>query len=221
MRWRAGPWTWWALSALAAAGVAAAVVVATGGSETSTRPAPEPRGPAPPEEGEGGTQPAPDEGGADPAREPPPLDEATLSAPQRQAARAVRDYVEGLDARDGEVVCELLAPGAIEAVDLPRRRGECARSLRASIGYRDPRGLPVWETASVRGLLTVAVDGDRASVTVTTVTRFADRDQPSIEDDVIHLRRQGGRWVIVKPSATLYRAVGIADVPPRVLAPPE
>ena len=52
------------------------------------------------------------------------------------------------------------------------------------------------------------------------VTRFADRDEVSIEDDVVYLVRDAGSWSIAKPSSTLYRAVGIADVPPSVLTPP-
>jgi len=143
-----------------------------------------------------------------------------LSADEHAVARTVRDYVRALDDRDGEAVCALLAPGAIDEVELPKDRGGCAASLEASIGYRDPRGLPVWETARVAELPSVEVSGDSAKVVVTTVTQFADRDEPSIEDDVVYLQRTGGDWLIAKPSSTLYRAVGVADVPPSVLAPP-
>ena len=55
----------------------------------------------------------------------------------------------------------------------------------------------------------------------TVITRFADRDEPSIEDDVVYLGRLARRrrvWVS-KPSATLYRAIG-AEVPPSALTPP-
>jgi hypothetical protein len=142
------------------------------------------------------------------------------SADERAAARAVRAYVAALDDRDGEAVCDLLVPGAINAVEFPKDRGDCAASLQASIGYRDPRGLPVWETARVAALPSVKLSGDDAQVVVTTVTRFADRDEPSIEDDVVYLTRSGDDWLIAKPSSTLYRAVGIAEVPPSVLAPP-
>ena len=141
---------------------------------------------------------------------------------ERAAARTVREYVEALDARDGEAACALLAPGALDEVELPEPRGDCAASLAASIGYRDPRGLPVWEGASV-----AAVPDDRdsagrpAKVVATVVTRFADRDEQSVEDDVVYLVRAGGRWLVAKPSSTLYRAVGIADVPPSVLSPPD
>ena len=156
----------------------------------------------------------------DPFEEPSRLDEGDLSRDERAAARTVRAYVDALDERDGEAVCNLLVPGAVDEVDLPRRRGGCGPSLSASIGYRDPRGLPVWRSARVEGLLTVAIEDDSASVTATTVTRFADRDEPSVEDDVVHLVRDGDRWLVAKASSTLYRAVGISEVPPRVLAAP-
>jgi hypothetical protein len=62
--------------------------------------------------------------------------------------------------------------------------------------------------------------GDEAKVVATVVTRFADRAEESVEDDIVYLVRGGGRWLVAKPSSTLYRAVGIADVPPSVLSPP-
>jgi hypothetical protein len=147
--------------------------------------------------------------------------EPRLSPDERAVARAVRAYVEALDQRDGAAACALLAPGAIDAVKLPEERGDCASSLEASIGYRDPRGVPVWKSARVVALPSLEVDGEQAKVVATTVTQFADRDEPSIEDDVVYLVRSGDEWLIAKPSSTLYRAVGVADVPPSVLAPPE
>ena len=54
----------------------------------------------------------------------------------------------------------------------------------------------------------------------TVVTQFADRSEASVEDDILYLIRTGDAWLVAKPSSTLYRAVGIADVPPSVLAPP-
>ncbi len=52
------------------------------------------------------------------------------------------------------------------------------------------------------------------------MTRFADNREPSVEDDLIYLRKQGDAWLIAKPSATLYRAIGVGNIPPQVLAPP-
>ena len=67
----------------------------------------------------------------------------------------------------------------------------------------------------------VTVGAGEARVTATVVTEFADRDQPSIEDDVIYLVELGGEWLIAKPSSTLYRAVGKPEVPPEAIAPPD
>jgi len=60
----------------------------------------------------------------------------------------------------------------------------------------------------------------RVQVTATIVTRFRDREQPSIESDVAYLRPVDGRYQLLKASAALWRAVGKPDVPPEVIAPP-
>ena len=132
--------------------------------------------------------------------------------------RAVRDYVAAISDRDGEVLCELVH--GIADLDLPVRRGNCAGSVSESIGYRDPRGYPVFEKAVVTGAPDLKIDHRDARATATVVTDFADRKEASVEDDVIYLVRGGGEWLIAKPSSTLYRAIGIADVPPSVLTPP-
>jgi hypothetical protein len=176
--------------------------------------------------------PPPAAAGNGPASEKPPrAEEPTTPAegPQgdpretvleRSAERTVTRFVDALDARDGKAACALLAEGAIEQIELPKQGRDCAASLTASIGYRDPRGLPVWESANVATIVSVRLDGERATVVATVVTRFADREEVSIEDDVVYLVRDASSWSIAKPSSTLYRAVGIADVPPSVLTPP-
>jgi hypothetical protein len=143
-----------------------------------------------------------------------------LDRVQRQVTRVVRAYVGALDARDGARACELFISGALSEVHFPRDRGTCARSLSASIGYRDPRGFPVYRRARIARVPDVAIHGASARVTATTVTRFAGNREPSIEDDLVYLRRQGDGWRIAKPSATLYRAIGVGNIPPQVLAPP-
>jgi hypothetical protein len=145
---------------------------------------------------------------------------ARLDPDQERVARVVRSYVAALDRRDGARVCRLLAPRALAEVRLPRRRGDCGRSLSASIGYRDPRGFPVFAGARVARVQAVMIDGPAARVTATTVTRFADDREPSVEDDVVYLGRAGRGWLIEKPGATLYRAIGVGDIPPEALAPP-
>jgi ketosteroid isomerase-like protein len=141
-------------------------------------------------------------------------------ASEREVARAVRRYVAAIDARDGAAVCASLTPGAIEDFELPRGGGGCAASVEASIGYRDPRGFPVFESARLDALGDIAIGGGQARATATVVTQFADRDEPSIEDDVVYLVDVDGEWRVARPSSTLYRAVGKPEVPPQALAPP-
>jgi hypothetical protein len=145
---------------------------------------------------------------------------AQLDPAQRAVTGSVREYVAALNERDGKRACALFVPGALADVHFPRDRGDCASSLSASVGYRDPRGMPVYRSSRVARIPSVSIDGAQARVTATVVTEFADNREPSVEDDVIYLDRTDGRWLIAKPSATLYRAIGVGDIPPQVLAPP-
>jgi hypothetical protein len=144
----------------------------------------------------------------------------SLDPGQREVVRVVHSYVAALNAHDGARACALFVSGALSSVKFPRERGDCAASLGASVGYRDPRGFPVYDRSRVARIRSVVIQGTQARVTATIVTHFADNREPSIEDDVIYLRDEGGRWLIVKPSATLYRAIGAGNIPPQVLAPP-
>jgi hypothetical protein len=198
-----------AVPVVAAVVAAVAVVLISGGDDggeegAEVTPAPGPEFPAPLD----GKDPAAG-GGA-----------AGGENAETQVVRAAREYLEGIDARDGKRVCAVLAPGAIQNLELPRERAGCETSLDASIGYRDPRGFPVFDRSRVESVKDVTVGAGEARVTVTVVTRFADRDQPSIEDDLIYLVEIDGEWRVVKPSATLYRAVGKPEAPPEAIAPP-
>jgi plasmid stability protein len=144
---------------------------------------------------------------------------ARAAARRRAVERVVRAYLQGLDARNGAAVCRRLAAQVLEEIDLPRERSSCAASLDASIGYRDPRGLPQFAGVQLAQLVSTQADRRRARVTATVVTRFADRDEPSIEDDIVYLERVGADWLIAKPDAALYRAVG-AEPSVRSIVPP-
>lgn len=139
------------------------------------------------------------------------------STDERAAAGAVRAYVRALARRDAESLCAAFSPGALAAVRFPRERGSCRRTVAASLGYRDPRGLPVWRTSRLEGPTSARVEGERARVVATVLTRYADDREPSVEDDVVYLERRGGAWKLLQPSATFYRAIGVADVPPTAL----
>jgi hypothetical protein len=219
---------WLVVAALAAA---AGVLVLSGGKEDDdpeqppqlqgvpTKPAD-----APPRE-QAGSRRKPPRSGPEGTRAA--VQEAVRSSPaprldpaQRAVARVVRDYLAALDARDGGRACALFVPGALSAVEFPRDRGGCASSLTASIGYRDPRGFPVYERSRIGRVASVSIEGSQARLVATTVTHFEGNREPSVEDDLVYLRNEGGRWLIVKPSSTLYRAIGVGDIPPEVLAPP-
>jgi hypothetical protein len=215
-----------ALACVAGVGLGLAIAGGDGGEDEAGDEA---AGIEPREGGEGDEtaqdsgEPSPPAGGeaASPEADPEPTsDSSEDTILEREAEHAVRGYVDALVEGDGELVCALFVPGALEDFKLPVQRGDCAASLDASIGYRDPRGYPQWERAEVEAIRSVEVSGDEARVTATIVSEFADRDEPSVEDDVIYLSRSDDQWLVAAPSAILYRAVGAPDVPPQVLAPP-
>jgi len=42
-----------------------------------------------------------------------------------------------------------------------------------------------------------------------------------VEQDVVYLRMARQRWLVAKPSALLYRAVGVGNIPLSALRPPD
>jgi hypothetical protein len=214
--------------ALAALAIAILAPGCGGDDETATEapvattPEPERGATAPPSAG-GQRPPAPDDvieerpggpaGGG--ATRPAGADDA------RAIEATVQRYVEALNSDDGKVLCALFAPGALQGVPLPRRRGGCAQTLRASVGHPSPGGAPRWlGTKLVDADSVVLVRGGDGRLTGTVVHRFAGAREPSIEEDVIYLRRVADGWLLAKPSATFYRAIGARDVPITALTPP-
>ena len=148
---------------------------------------------------------------------------STGSLPDADSAAVtavVRSYVAALDRHEAARVCAVIAPGGLPLGDLPRRRGGCRPSLRSSIGTRPTDGGPAWRSTEIVELKPEALGGDRARVTATVTHHFSDRKYVSVEDDVIYLERAGAGWLLAKPSATLYRAVGYAQPPLRAFSPP-
>jgi hypothetical protein len=136
------------------------------------------------------------------------------------ATRVVRSYVAALDRHDAVRVCALIEPGGVLLSDLPVRRSGCTASVRASIGSRPRGGGPAWRRTEIFETKPETLGDDRARITTTVTHHFSDRKYVSVEDDVIYLERLGGRWLVAKPSATFYRAVGYAQPPLRAFAPP-
>jgi hypothetical protein len=134
-----------------------------------------------------------------------PQSRGELEGTDRSAATgAVRSYISALDERDAARVCSLIEQGG----------------CHASIGSRPPGGGPAWRRTEIVELKPESLGNDRARVTTTVTHHFSDRKYVSVEDDVIYLERVGGRWLIAKPSATFYRAVGYAQPPLRAFTPP-
>lgn len=133
---------------------------------------------------------------------------------------AVSGYIAGLNGNDAARVCGMIEPGGLPLSDLPKRGDGCRSSLRASIGSRPADGGPAWRRTAIVEMKPEALADDRARVTTTVTHHFSDRKYVSVEDDVIYLERVGGSWLIAKPSATLYRAVGYAQPPLKAFAPP-
>jgi hypothetical protein len=150
-----------------------------------------------------------------------PESSGELSGEDRTTAVAtVSDYIRGLDRHDGARVCALLAPGTLDLSTLPRRRGGCSPSLRASIGIPASGGAPVWRKTTLVAVKPEDLGDGRARITATVTHHFSDRKYVSVEDDVIYLERLGGRWLLAKPSATLYRALGYESPPLGAFTPP-
>ena len=136
------------------------------------------------------------------------------------AVAAVSDYIRALDRHDAARVCALLMPGALNLGQLPKRRGGCRPSLAASIGTRPRGGGPAWRKTTLVAVKPEDLGDDRARISATVTHHFSDRKYVSVEDDVIYLQRVGGRWLLAKPSATLYRAVGYPEPPLDAFTPP-
>ena len=147
--------------------------------------------------------------------------DAEREAVGERAQAAYRDYIDAINARDGATLCDLLSPASVRKLKPPVERSSCAATLRASIGYSDPRGLPVWKRTLLNGIdgTQVAASLASARITAAIVTEFADRDEPSVESDIAYLKRVGGRWRLAKPSGAIYRAIGV-EPPPDVIVPP-
>lgn len=132
----------------------------------------------------------------------------------------VSDYIRSLDRHDARRACSLFAPSALDLRLLPRRRVGCTSSLRASIGTPPRGGGPAWRSTTLVEVKAEDLGDGRARVSATVTHHFSDRKYVSVEDDVIYLEKAGGRWLLAKPSATLYRAVGYESPPLGAFTPP-
>ena len=113
-----------------------------------------------------------------------------------------------------------LPAGRFRTSTSPAIAGAVPGSLSASIGYRDPRGFPVYERSRIARIPAVAIDGPIARVTATTVTRFAGNREPSVEDDLIYLAAGAGRVADREAQRDALPRDRDRRHPAQVLAPP-
>ncbi len=154
--------------------------------------------------------------------EPGPSGPTPSTSDEVAAAEAASAYVEAIDERSGRRVCAAFTPNALDGFPFPdeRSRPTCESVVENSLGFEGSRGEPVWDGSEMTQDISAQIDGDSARVVATVFTEYADVREPTIEDDIIYLARSKASWLVVQPSATLYRAVGISDVPLKALAPP-
>lgn len=158
----------------------------------------------------------PTEPGEGPADEPP--DSEADTDPVGATATA---WIEAIDARDGARICGLTLEGALEDLRVRgRETAGCPERLEASLGRARGEGLPQWEGTRITAVRTEETGDGEARATISVVHEFADRENPSVEDDIVYLQRTGDRWRVAQPSATLYRAVGYPEPPLAAITPP-
>ena len=193
------------------------------GTTTTTAPVTTaPDSPDPEGRGEGRDgKPRPDEPAKEAKPEPKPS-EADKQSAADEATAAYTNYIEAIEAKDGEALCALLPPGVEREIEAPVQRGDCAATLSASIGYEDPRGFPVWTGTTLNSVQRAAIGNDpsTARLTAMIVTEFEGRE-PSVESDIAYLELAAGRWRLAQPTGALYRAIGNPELPPEVIAPPQ
>jgi hypothetical protein len=157
-------------------------------------------------------------------RSPAPSTTGNGAHPARKRERpavTARAYIDALNARDGDRLCSLLARGSWRQLTLQRKQFGCARALTASIGQPGPHGEPRWLGSRLVKVGAVDRTGRIVRVTISLRHRFAGTTgEVPVEQDVVYLQPAGRHWLIAKPSAVLYRAVGIGDVPTEALEPP-
>lgn len=147
-------------------------------------------------------------------------DEANVETARQTYER----YVAAINDRDGAELCELLDPDFTDELELPVKGGGCAQQLSRSIGYRDPRGTPVWKETFLSGTESALLrKGENIQLSTAIVTKFRSSSEASVESDIAYLypARGGEGYVLAKAPGSLWRAVGKPDVPPSVITPPK
>jgi hypothetical protein len=136
-----------------------------------------------------------------------------------------RDYVEAINARDGERVCGLMTRAAAAELTVPDSNVPCDRTVAGFIGYVEDAGSPEFLGLRLRRVRSGATWGEYSSIRLSLEARRRSTNaEQAFEmcrfEDTVWLTREGSELRIAKPSMALYVAFGATNVPNEVLAPP-
>jgi hypothetical protein len=132
----------------------------------------------------------------------------------------VRVYVDGINARNGKAVCELLLDSAAYELRIPDW-GECPKFVSAFVGYVETNPEHGFHQAKIVAIKRGETEGELLGMKVRlSVERDEGRDRDPL-DDVIWLVQRDDRWRVAKPSGLLQAAFGSYQVPADILEAPD
>jgi len=139
--------------------------------------------------------------------------------------KLARDYVEAINARDGERVCGLMTKAAADELSAPDGSLSCDQAVAGFIGYDEDAGMPEFLQYQLEGVRPGATQGEYSSIRMSLEGRRRASDSAQAFEtcsfeDTVWLTRDGGEFRIAKPSVALYFAFGATNVPDEAWAPP-
>ena len=149
--------------------------------------------------------------------------------PDREGAgtptSVVQDYVQAINARNGEAVCAFLTDDAVKQLGLDDAGLPCARGVAGFIGYVEDSGSPRFLRYESVDAQEGAEEEGLRSVRLSLEARFhSDSAGGTFEacrfEDIVWLERTAEGWRIAKPSLALYAAFGAARFPSEILDSP-
>ena len=149
--------------------------------------------------------------------------------PDREGAgtptSVVQDYVQAINARNGEAVCAFLTDDAVKQLGLDDAGLPCARGVAGFIGYVEDSGSPKFLRYESVDAQEGAEEEGLRSVRLSLEARFhSDSAGGTFEacrfEDIVWLEATGDGWQIAKPSLALHAAFGVTQFSGDSLDPP-
>jgi hypothetical protein len=146
-------------------------------------------------------------------------------APGSASEEVARDYVQAINARDGERVCGLMTEAVADEFSASDGSLSCDQTVTGLVGYVEDAGMAQFLQYRLVDVRPGATEGDYSSVHMSLDARrrsssAAQAFESCRIDDTLWLTREDGELRIAKPSLALYVAAGASTVQEEVLAPP-